>query len=119
MSKNERLLRISGLIIILRDEFEEINKHPEWCKVANRYLDVLTNKNAEVNEEYNQLFWHLDSVIRDVDEPAEITGELMKILQKDLDQCEIHHEINAASQKILVKFDVQKVKLLDSKLTIS
>lgn len=118
MSRDERLLRIAGLIIILRDELEELGRLPEWVDVANDYLDVLTGKDDEVNEEYNVLFHHIDSVIREVDEPFNLLFELMFILKKDLKRCKIKHEINETTQKVSFPVDVKKVKILDSKIRL-
>jgi len=118
MSKNERLLRIAGLIIILRDELEEVGRLPEWVLVANDYLDMLTAKNEAINQEYNVLFNHIDSVIREVDEPFNLIDELFKILQNDLNRCKMTHPIKEAIQKVSFSVDIQKVKLLDSKIRL-
>lgn len=118
MSKKERLLRIAGIMIILRDELEELSQQPQWVKQADLYLEMLTAKSEEVNKEFNDLFWHLDSVVREVDEPNKLIGELFKILQKDLNRVGVQHEINEHSQSVLFAFDPNKVKLLDSKLRL-
>lgn len=118
MSKNERLLRIAGLIIILRDELEELGRLPEWVQVANDYLEMLTAKNEEVNEEYNVLFHHIDSVIREVDEPFNLINELFKILQNDLKRTKITHGIKQFTEDVVINPDIKNVKLLDSKIRL-
>lgn len=118
MSKKERLLRIAGIMIILRDELEELGQQAKWVEQADLYLEMLTAKSEEVNKEFNDLFWHLDSVIRDVDEPNKLIGELFKILKKDLIRVGVQHEINQHSQGVLFAFDPKKVKILDSKLRL-
>ena len=118
MSKKERLLRIAGLIIILRDELEEVERYPEWVLVANDYLDMLTGKNEEVNKEYNVLFHHIDSVIREVDTPFNLINELFKVLKNDLDRCKVTHPIKKATDNVGIMYDVKTVKLLDSKIRL-
>ena len=118
MSKKERLLRIAGLIIILRDELEEVERFPEWVLVANDYLDMLTGKSEEVNQEYNVLFHHIDSVIREVNTPFNLLEDLFKILQKDLERCKVTHPIKEATDDVVIVYDVAKVKLLDSKIRL-
>ena len=116
MSKKERQLRLAGLIIILRDELEEVDRIFEWVDVANDYLDMLTSKSEEVNKEYNVLFHHIDSVINEVDKPCNLINELFKILQNDLDRCKVTHPIKEATDDVVVVYDVKMVKLLDSKI---
>jgi hypothetical protein len=118
MSKKERLLRIAGLIIILRDELEDVERLPEWVQVANDYLDMLTGKNEEVNEEYNLLFHHIDSVICEVDTPFNLIDDLFKILQNDMKRCKVTHPIKKTTEEVFFCYDVKMVKLLDSKIRL-
>lgn len=115
MTKNERLLRAAALILIVRDEFEDLDVHEKWCKEATKYIDLLTGKDEIVNEQYNNYFSRVDQKIRKVIEPSEVANELFVILRKDLNTTKITHSIIHATNKVeLSDYDVQKVKLLDS-----
>ena len=117
MSKKERLLRIAALILLLRDEFEDAEINPEWCNVANAYLEALAIDD-EVNEQFSDLFIAVNNMVKEVAEPWKLTGELFKILQKDLKAVSVSHDINAVTQGLKLKFDVKMVKLLDSKIRL-
>ena len=122
MSKKERLLRIAGLIIILRDELEEQGKHSEWCEVATNYIEGLCSVNPdeqqEVNQQFEQVYTHIDNCINEVFKPCDVIGELFCILRKDMKQLGITHAILEASDVVWDAADVSKIKLLDSKIRL-
>ena len=71
MSKNERLLRIAGLMTILRDDLEETNfdkvlknKTNLWLKHANIKMRELAGGDQESNEQLIKIVQHFDNVLR-------------------------------------------------------
>ena len=122
ISKNERLLRASGLIIILRDELEEIDKHNDWVEVANKYLDTLTGYKDDSNNQYERVYQHIHNCIRFVGSPANLINELIFILEKDMRRTKmttkLAKELYTETLAIKSSADVDKVKLLDSKIRL-
>ena len=122
ISKNERLLRAAGLIIILRDELEEADKHHSWIDAANKYLDELIQDDAESNEQYERIFTHIHNCISAVGSPANLINELIFILEKDIRMSKMTtklvKELYAETFMIRKIADVNKVKLLDSKIRL-
>ena len=71
MSKNERLLRIAGLMTILRDDLEEMNfdkvlknKTNLWLKHANIKMRELAGGDKESIEQLIEIVQHFDNVLR-------------------------------------------------------
>ena len=122
MSKKERLLRIVGLILILRDELEENEIHNDWCEEATGYIELLFNfdskENILIKKQFEDVFFHIDRIIRTVDKPSNLIGELFLILKKDMKITKVTHPIFIATQKIKNTYDVGVVKLLDSKIRL-
>lgn len=119
MTKKERLLRAVGLILIIRDELEEIDAHNEWVQSANKYLEELADGGDELNQQFEQLFKYLDAGIQTVDEPVNVINELICILRRDLRRLNVNRPIASATENLELKsYDTSKVKLLDSKLTL-
>ena len=122
ISKNERLLRASGLIIILRDELEEIDQHHSWVEVANKYLETLTGYKDDSNNQYERVYRHIHNCISFVGSPANLINELIFVLEKDMKQSKmttkLAKELYAQTLAIKSSADVSKVKLLDSKIRL-
>ena len=122
MSTKERLLRASGLIIILRDELEEADKHHSWVEVANKYLDTLTGYKDDSNNQYERVYKHIHNCISVVGSPTELINELIFILEKDMRQTKmttkLAKELYTETFAIKSSADVNKVKLLDSKIRL-
>ena len=122
ISKNERLLRASGLIIILRDELEEIDQHHSWVEVANKYLETLTGYKDDSNNQYERVYQHIHNCISFVGSPANLINELIFVLEKDMKQSKmttkLAKELYAETVAIKSSADVDKVKLLDSKIRL-
>ena len=120
MSTKERMLRAAGLVIILRDELEELNQHPEWCEVANKYLDVLTKYDDGSNEQYEKVFLHIHNCIEKEGSPDELVNELIYVLAKDLKVLNmtkpLAKKLYAETLAIKSSANITKVKLLDSKI---
>ena len=122
MSTKERMLRAAGLIIILRDELEELNKHHDWVYVANKYLDVLTNYDDGSNEQYEKVFLHIHNCIEEEGSPDELVNELIFVLEKDLKVLNmtkpLAQRLYAETLAIKSSANMTKVKLLDSKIRL-
>ncbi len=122
ISKNERLLRASGLIIILRDELEEVDKHHSWLNVANNYLETLTGYKDDSNDQYERVYQHIHNCISFVGSPANLINELIFILEKDMRRTKmktkIAKELYDETLAIRSRADIGKVKLLDSKIRL-
>lgn len=118
LSKKQRLLRVASIIIILRDELEELEQHPEWVQVANEYIELLTShENEEVNDQYWRLFTHIDKQIREYFQPSEVINELFKVLQKDFRTlgAMFNSPIKKATEAVEVReYDIWKLKIIDS-----
>jgi hypothetical protein len=114
MNKNERLLRASALILIVRDEWEEQELHPEWCEAADTYIDGLAIDEI-IKQQYENYFSFVDGLVRTVAEPGEVANELFVILRKDLNQVKVTNKIIHATNVVKLEgYDVGKVKLIDS-----
>jgi hypothetical protein len=68
---NEKLLRIAGLMVILRDDLEDLNFDQklknltnQWLKHAERKIDQITQGGHEANVEYYKLIDHLREVTK-------------------------------------------------------
>jgi hypothetical protein len=122
ISKKERLLRAAGLIIILRDELEELDKYNSWIEVANKYLDELIKNDDESNKQYERIFTHIHRCISTVESPDNLINELIFILEKDMRRTkmttEVAKELYAETLAIKSIANVSKVKLLDSKIRL-
>ena len=122
MSTKERMLRAAGLIIILRDELEELNQHHDWLEIANKYLDVLTNYEDGSNEQYEKVFLHVHNCIEKEGSPDELINELIFILEKDLKVLEmtkpVAKKLYDETLRIKTTANIKKVKLLDSKIRL-
>jgi hypothetical protein len=66
---NEKLLRIAGLMVILRDNLEDLNFDQklknltnQWLKHAERKIDQITKGGHDANVEYYKLIDHLREV---------------------------------------------------------
>ena len=71
MTKQERLLRIAGLMTILRDDLEEMNfdkvlknKTNIWLKHANIKMRELAGGDEESNEQLIKIVQHFDNILR-------------------------------------------------------
>jgi hypothetical protein len=114
MNKQERLLRSAGLILIVRDEWEEQELHPEWCEAANTYIDELAIDDV-LKQQYENYFSFVDGLVRTVAKPSEVANELFVILRKDLNQVKVTNKIIHATNAVEIEgYDVGKVKLIDS-----
>jgi hypothetical protein len=114
MNKKERLLRASALILIVRDEWEEQELHPEWCEAATTYIDELAIDEV-IKQQYENYFSFVDGLIRTVADPGEVANELFVVLRKDLNQSKVTNKIIHATNAVKVEgYDVGKVKLIDS-----
>jgi len=70
MNKTERLLRIAGLLIIIRDELEEQEYKQRKKQIVNRFikcanakLNELSNGGQDVNKEYELVYTHIHKSI--------------------------------------------------------
>ena len=79
---------------------------------------VNPDEQQEVNEQFEQVYRHIDNCINEVFKPCEVIGELFCILRKDMKQLGITHAIREASDVVWDAADVGKVKLLDSKIKL-
>ena len=122
MSTKERMLRVAGLIIILRDELEELNQHHDWLEIANKYLDVLTSYEDGSNEQYEKVFLHIHKRIETEGSTNELINELIFILEKDLKVLgmtkPLTKKLYAETLRIKTTANIKKVKLLDSKIRL-
>ena len=122
ISKKERLLRASGLIIILRDEIEELDQHHNWLKLANKYLDTLTGYKDESNGQYEEIYTHIHNCIWSIGNPMDLIKELIFILEKDMRlsklTVKLAKELYSETLKIKKSANIDKVKLLDSKIRL-
>lgn len=123
MSIKERLFRAVGLIIILRDELEELNQHHSWLEIANKYLDNLTSYENESNEQYEMVYLHIHKCINTEGDPSDLINELIYILEKDMRvsklTTKIAKELYSETLAIKNNADIKKVKILDSKIKIT
>ena len=69
--KNEQLLRVAGLMAILRDDLEDLNfDHKlknltnQWLKHAERKINEIAGGGDEANVEYYKLIDHLREVTK-------------------------------------------------------
>jgi len=114
MKKQERLLRSAGLILIVRDEWEETETNLEWCESATNYIEELVI-NDVLKEQYERYFSFIDKLIRKYYNPSQVANELFLILRKDLNSSKVTNKIiNATNAVKLESYDVRKVKLIDS-----
>lgn len=122
MSIKERLLRAVGLIIILRDELEELDQHHSWLEIANKYLDNLTSYEDESNEQYEMIYLHIHKCINTEGTPSDLINELIFILEKDMRisklTTKIAKELYSETLAIKNNADIKKIKILDSKINI-
>lgn len=122
LSKNERLLRASGLIIILRDELEEADNHHNWIEAANKYLETLTGYKDESNNQYERVYQHIHNCISFVGSPVNLINELIFVLEKDMRRTKmttkLAKELYDETLSIKQGADIGKVKLLDSKIRL-
>lgn len=128
MNKKERLLRIAGLLIIIRDELEEqefkqrkkqiVNR---FIKCANNKLNELSNGGQDVNKEYELVYTHLHKSIELINlDVSEVINELIKLLEIDLNFVRFSGALKSACRSItnLVSVNLNIVEKLDKTLRL-
>jgi len=128
MKKQERLLRIAGLLIIIRDELEEQEyKHRKkqivnrFIKCANNKLNELSNGGQDVNKEFEMVYTHLHKSIELINlNISEVINELVKLLEIDLNFVRFSGELKNACRSLtnLVTIDLNIVEQLNNKLRL-
>jgi hypothetical protein len=128
MKKQERLLRIAGLLIIIRDELEEQDfKHRKkqivnrFIKCANNKLNELSNGGQDVNKEFELVYTHLHKSIEQLGlNISKVINELVKLLEIDLNFVRFSGELKNACRSLtnLVTIDLNIVEQLDNKLRL-
>ena len=71
MGKDELILRIVGLMTVLRDDLERMNFKQEmkkttnrWLNEANKYLDMIGSGSEQSNKEFGELVTHYHKITR-------------------------------------------------------
>ena len=128
MNKKERLLRIAGLLIIIRDELEEqefkqrkkqiVNR---FIKCANNKLNELSNGGQDVNKEYELVYTHLHKSIELINlDVSEVINELVKLLEIDLNFVRFSGALKSACRSLtnMVNVNLNIVEELNNKLRL-
>ena len=128
MKKQERLLRIAGLLIIIRDELEEQEfKHRKkqivnrFIKCANAKLNELSNGGQDVNKEYELVYTHLHKSIELINlDVSEVINELVKLLEIDLNFVRFSGALKSACRSLtnMVNVNLNIVEELNNKLRL-
>lgn len=71
MTENERLLRVAGLMTLLRDDLEELQVEKElkratnmWLKKANHKMNQLASGGEKSNEELMDIVQRFDKILK-------------------------------------------------------